>query len=97
MKTRFTPISQTKAQALARALGSVSHGYTRVCMGTVPLERLSALAAKFDARYGIAHTKGQRVVNKRAGRANTLFVAYSPPDGYRVENAVALDVARYTW
>jgi hypothetical protein len=86
MKTRVTPISQTKTQALARALGSVSHGYTRVCMGTVPLERLSALAAKFDARYGIAHTKGQRVVNKRAGRANTLFVAYSPPDEYRVEN-----------
>lgn len=86
MKTRVTPIGQTKTQALARALGSVSHGYTRVCMGTVPLERLSALAAKFDARYGIAHTKGQRVVNKRAGRANTLFVAYSPPDEYRVEN-----------
>jgi hypothetical protein len=36
-------------------------------------------------RYGIAHTKGQRVVNKRAGRANTLFVAYAPPDEYRVE------------
>jgi hypothetical protein len=25
-------------------------------------------------------------VNKRAGRANTLFVAYAPPDEYRVEN-----------
>jgi len=47
---------------------------------------MSALAAKFDARYGIAHTKGQRVVNKRAGRANTLFVAYAPPEEYRVEN-----------
>lgn len=86
MKTRTTPISQTKTQALARVLASVTHGYTRVCMGTVPPERLSALVAKFDARYGIAHTKGQRVVNKRAGRANTLFVAYSPPDEYRVEN-----------
>ena len=86
MKTRTTPISQTKTQALARVLASVTHGYTRVCMGTVPPERLSALAAKFDARYGIAHTRGQRVVNKRAGRANTLFVAYSPPDEYRVEN-----------
>jgi hypothetical protein len=52
----------------------------------VPPERLSALAAKFDARYGIAHTKGQRVVNKRAKRANTLFAAYAPPDEYRVEN-----------
>src|SRR6266404_1935441 len=34
----------------------------------------------------IAHTKGQRVVNKRAGRANTLFVAYAPPDEYRVKD-----------
>lgn len=86
MKTRITPISQTKTQALARVLASVTHGYTRICTGTVPPERLSALAAKFDARYGIAHTKGQRVVNKRAGRANTLFAAYAPPDEYRVEN-----------
>jgi hypothetical protein len=86
MKTRTTPISQMKTQALARVLASVTHGYTRVCMGTVPPERLSALAAKFDARYGIAHSKGQRVVNKRAARANTLFVAYAPPDEYRVEN-----------
>jgi hypothetical protein len=86
MKSRTTPISQTKTQALARVLASVTHGYARVCMGTVPPERLSALAAKFDALYGIAHTKGQRVINKRAGRANTLFVAYSPPDEYRVEN-----------
>jgi hypothetical protein len=86
MKTRVTPISQTKTQAHARVLASVTHGYTRICMGTVPPERLSALAAKFDALYGIAHTKGQRVVNKRAGRANTLFAAYAPPDEYRVEN-----------
>jgi hypothetical protein len=86
MKTRVTPISQTKTQALARVLASVTHGYTRVCTGTVPPERLSALAAKFDAHYGIAHTKGQRVMNKRAGRANTLFAAYAPPDEYRVEN-----------
>lgn len=86
MKTRLTPISQTKTQALARVLASVTHGYTRVCTVTVPPERLSALAAKFDARYGITHTKGQRVVNKRAGRANTLFAAYAPPDEYRVEN-----------
>jgi hypothetical protein len=67
-------------------LASVTHEYTRVCTGTAPPERLSALAAKFDALYGIAHTKGQRVVNKRAGRANTLFVAYAPPDEYRLEN-----------
>jgi hypothetical protein len=86
MKTRTTPISQTKTQAFARVLAPVTHGYTRVCMGAVRPERLSALAAKFDARYGIAHTKGQRVVSKRAGRANTLFVAYAPPDEYRVEN-----------
>lgn len=26
------------------------------------------------------------MVNKRAGRANTLFAAYAPPDEYRVEN-----------
>jgi hypothetical protein len=26
------------------------------------------------------------VVNKRAGRANTLFGAYAPPDEYRIEN-----------
>jgi hypothetical protein len=25
-------------------------------------------------------------MNKRAGRANTLFVAYAPPDEYRVDN-----------
>ena len=86
MKTRTTPISQTKTQALARVLASVTHGYTRICTGTVPADRLDALAAKLDGRYGIAHTKGQRVVNKRAGRPNTLFVAYSPPDEYRVEN-----------
>lgn len=86
MKTRTTPISQTKTQALARVLASVTHGYTRICTGTVPPDRLAALAAKFDVHYGIAHTKGQRVVNKRAGWANTLFVAYSPPDEYRVEN-----------
>ena len=86
MKTRTTPISQTKTQALARVLASVTHGYTRICTGTVPPERLAALAAKFDVHYAIAHTKGQRVVNKRAGRANTLFVAYSPPDEYRVGN-----------
>jgi hypothetical protein len=52
----------------------------------VPPERLSALAAKFDERYRIANTKGQRVLNKRAGRANALFVAYALPDEYRVEN-----------
>jgi hypothetical protein len=86
MKTRTTPISQTKTQALARVLASVTHGYTRVCTGTVPPERLSALAAKFDERYRIANTKGQRVLNKRAGRANALFFAYAPPDEYRVEN-----------
>ena len=86
MKTRVTPISQTKTQALARVLASVTHGYTRVCMGTVPPERLSALAGKFDTLYGIADTKGQRVLNKRAGRASTLFATYAPPDEYRVEN-----------
>jgi len=67
MKTRTTPISKTNTQALARVLASLTHGYTRVCMGIVPPGRLSALASKFDERYGIAHTKGQRVVNKRAG------------------------------
>jgi hypothetical protein len=86
MKTRSTPISQTKTQALARVLSSVTHGYTRACMGTVPPERLSGLAAKFDTLYGIADTKGQRVVNKRAGRASTLFAACMPPEEYRVEN-----------
>jgi hypothetical protein len=86
MKTRVTPISQTKTQALARVIASVTYGYTRVCTGYVPPDRLPALAAKFDAHYGIANTKGERVVNKRAGRANTLFVAYAPPDEYRVEN-----------
>jgi hypothetical protein len=86
MKTRTTPISQTKTQALARVLASVTHGYTRLCTGTVPPARLSTLAGKFDALYGIAHTRGQRVVNKRGGRANTLFVAYAPPDEYLVEN-----------
>src|SRR6202043_2463531 len=63
-----------------------THGYTRVCLGTVPPERLPRLAAKFDTLYGIADTKGQRVVNKRAGRASTLFAACAPPDEYRVEN-----------
>jgi hypothetical protein len=82
MKTRTTPIANTKTQALARVLTSVTHGYTRVCTGTVPRERLPRLAAKFDRLYGIAHTKGQRVINKRAGRANTMFAAYSPPLEY---------------
>jgi hypothetical protein len=36
--------------------------------------------------YGIAHKKGQRVMNERAGRASTLFAAYAPPDDYRVED-----------
>lgn len=58
MKTRVTPISQTKTQALARVLASVTHGYARICMGTVPPERLSALAAKFDALYGSRTRKG---------------------------------------
>ena len=46
MKTRTTAISQTKTQALARTLASVTHGYTRVCMGTMPPERLSVLAVR---------------------------------------------------
>jgi hypothetical protein len=55
-------------------------------MGTVPPERLSALVAKFDTLYGIAGTKGQRVMNKRAGRSSTLFAAYEPPEEHRVDN-----------
>ena len=82
MKTRTTPISSTKTQALARVLAAVTHGYTRVCSGTVPPEKLPRLATKFDGRYGIGHTKGQRVINRRAGRANTQFAAYSPPAEY---------------
>jgi hypothetical protein len=86
MKTRTTAISQTKTQALARMLASVTHGYTRVCMGTMPPERLSALAAKFDARYGIcAHQRTAR--REQAGRARQhSFVAYAPPDEYLMEN-----------
>jgi len=82
MNARKTPIASTKTQALARVLGAVTHGYTRVCTGTVPREKLARLAAKFDAKYGIAHTKGQRVINRRAGHANTQFAAYSPPPEY---------------
>lgn len=82
MKTRTTPIASTKTQALARVLAAVTHGYTRVCSGEVPREKLARLATKFDAKYGIAHTKGQRVINRRAGRANTMFAAYSPPEEY---------------
>jgi hypothetical protein len=33
-------------------------------------------------KYGIGHVKGQRIINRRAGRANALFAAYSPPDMY---------------
>jgi hypothetical protein len=43
----------------------------------------------------VARTTGQRVVNKRAGRANTLFVSHAPPDEFRVENERhSLDAAR---
>lgn len=85
MKTRHTPISPTKTQALVRVLSAVTHGYTYTCTGTVPPSRLQALVAKFDSLYGIAHTKGQRVQNKRNGRANTLFAVYRPPDEYLAE------------
>lgn len=84
MKTRTTPIATTKTRALARVLGAVTHGYTRVCMGTVQPEKLSGLATKFDAVYGIANTKGQRVINRRAGRANTMLAVYNPPAEYLV-------------
>jgi len=86
MKTRTTPIASTKTQALSRVLAAVTHGYTRACSGWVAREKLARLAAKFDERYGIAHTKGQRVINRRAERANTMFAAYSPPDEYLVDN-----------
>src|SRR5690349_4836221 len=86
MKTRTTPVSPTKTAALARVLAAVTHGYTRLCAGTVPPERLPSVAAKFDAKYGIAHTRAQRIVNKRAGRANTQLAVYSPPAEYLVEN-----------
>jgi hypothetical protein len=85
MKTRSTPISPTKTQALVRVLSAVTHGYTHLCTGTVPPNRLQALVSKFDALYGIAHTKGQRVQNKRRGRANTLLAVYRPPDQYLAE------------
>jgi hypothetical protein len=96
MKTRVTPISQMKTQALARVLASVTHGYKRVCRGTVPPERLSALASKFDALFGIAHTKGQRVVNKRPV-APTLFSSPMRPQTISgVENErLPWMVARY--
>lgn len=84
MKARTTPIAATKTQALARVLAAVTHGYTRVCMGAVPPEKLAGLASKFDAAYGIAHTNGQRVINRRKGRANTMFAAYNPPAEYLV-------------
>lgn len=84
MKTRTTPISTTKTQALARVLTAVTHGYTRVCTGTVPPEKLEGLATKFDAVYGIANRKGQRVISRREGRANTMFAAYNPPAEYLV-------------
>ena len=82
MKARTTPIAATKTQALARVLTGMTHGYTRVCTGTVPPEKLGHLATKFDAAYRIADTKGRRVINRREGRANTMFAAYSPPCEY---------------
>jgi hypothetical protein len=82
MKTRATPISETKTQALVRVLSAVAHGYTRLCTGSVPRERLPSLVSKFDSLHGIAHTKAQRVMNRRAGRANALFAAYYPPEQY---------------
>lgn len=82
MKARTTPISQNKTQALARVLSAVTHGYTRLCTGTVPPEKLQRLALKFDQKYGIADSKGERVIRKRAGRANTQLAVYSPPDEY---------------
>jgi hypothetical protein len=78
MKTRTTPIATTKTQALARVLTAVTHGYTRACTGTVPSEKFVGLATKFDAVCRIANTKGQRIINRRKGFANTLFAAYNP-------------------
>jgi hypothetical protein len=82
MKARTTPIAGTKTEALARVLGAVTHGYTRVCSGRVPREKLARLANKFDVKYGIGNGKGQRIINRRAGHANALFAAYSPPGIY---------------
>ena len=82
MKARTTPIAGTKTEALARVLAAVTHGYTRVCSGLVPREKLVRLATKFDVKYGIGHGKGQRIINRRAGYANILFAAYSPPAMY---------------
>jgi hypothetical protein len=82
MKARTTPIASTKTQALARVLTGVTHGYTRVCTGTIPPEKLGRLVTKFDVAYRIADTKGRRVINRREGRANTMFAAYSPPMEY---------------
>jgi hypothetical protein len=83
MSARTTPISPTKTQALARVLSAVSHGYSRLCMGTVIPEKLTRLVSKFDRRYGIADTKGQRVIRKRAGLASTQLTIFAPPDEYR--------------
>jgi hypothetical protein len=82
MKARTTPIAGTKTAALARVLAAVTHGYTRVCSGRVSREKLARLANKFDVKYGIGLGKGQRLINRRAGHANALFAAYSPPEMY---------------
>lgn len=82
MKARTTPIADSKTAALVRVLAAVTHGYTRICSGRVPREKLARLAKKFDLKYGIGHGKGQRIINRRAGHANALFAAYSPPEMY---------------
>jgi hypothetical protein len=82
MRTRTTVVSSGKTQALARVLHCVPLGYTRMCTGAVPPEKLSKLLGKFHSLYGIACTPAERLQKKRAGRANTIFAVYSPPSEY---------------
>jgi hypothetical protein len=81
---RKTPISSTKTEALARVLAAVSHGYSRVCSGFVLVDKLEGLIGKFDVKYGIADSKGQRAVSRHNDRASTQFAVYHPPPEYAV-------------
>ena len=74
-----TPIAHSKSAALARVLDLLPKGYTHYTAGTYPAGKLLALARKFHERYGIGCSPAQRVLRKRRGEANALFVVYCPP------------------
>jgi hypothetical protein len=92
---RSTPVSTSKSAALSRVLGAVTHGYTRLCTGSVPPEKLAHLALRFHDLYGIAETKGRRVQRQQAGVANTQLAVYRPRSGSPLDRM--LEGERLPW